>query len=50
MQETMAPKLACNCDESFISKNLYPVRSPLSSEKYAASGFEIGEYLLNGFS
>ena len=30
---------AGNWDDSFMSKNMYPVRSPLSSEKYAASGF-----------
>src|ERR1700688_3642268 len=30
--------IAGNCDDSFMSKNMYPVRSPLSSAKYAASG------------
>ncbi len=32
--------MAGNSEESFMSKNMYPVRSPLSSEKYAASGFK----------
>jgi hypothetical protein len=28
--------MAVNCDDSFMSKKIYPVRSPLSSAKYAA--------------
>src|SRR5260370_39746542 len=31
--------IAGNSDDSFMSKKMYPVRSPLSSAKYAASGF-----------
>src|SRR5580700_2902677 len=38
--------MAGNCDDSFISKNMYPVRSPLSSAKYAASGLRSSRMFL----
>src|SRR5262245_23082650 len=37
---------AGSCEDSFMSKDIYPVRSPLSSAKYAASGLRSSRMLL----
>src|SRR6185295_1058392 len=38
--------IAGSCEDSFMSKNIYPVRSPLSSAKYAASRLRSSRMLL----